>query len=79
MENKVQTESATKRELKTWTVHLAESDAEMESTEIEKERRIEEIKAGKVRHSDGSFYSAEDEHLFIIVVPTERENNIQHM
>ena len=52
--------------LKIWIIDL--NDQEDETV------KIAEIKAGKVKHQDGSFYSFEDSNLFICKVVISRDN-----
>lgn len=68
-----------KKELKTWTVIVDENDPEIKEPNKEAQRLINEIKAGKVKHKDGSFYSEEGEHLFVIRIITDKKDFVEEL
>ena len=64
IEKKIKVGLPQKRELKVWTVTVDETNPDIKDPDKEANRQIEEIKSGKVKYKDGSYYSEEDFHLF---------------
>ncbi len=62
------------KKIKTWTVIVDETKPEIKNSNEEANRLIEEIKVGKVKHKDGSYYSEEDDNFFLIrIITSKRE------
>ena len=63
-----------KKELRVWTVTVDETRPDIEDPDKEANKQIEEIKSGKVKHRDGSYYSEEDFHLLVIRIITNNRD-----
>lgn len=66
-----------KKKLKIWNIIVDQTNPEIEDTDNEKQRLIDEIETGKVRNEDGTFYSEDDAHLFIIRIITNDRNKVE--
>ncbi len=78
LEERLKGDCSQNKKLRIWHIIHDETAPEMKSkdTDTETQRLIDEIKAGKVTNKDGSLYSEEDEHLFIIRIITDNKNDL---
>lgn len=65
------------KKLKTWTVVIDETKPEIKDPNEEANRLIEKVKAGHVKHKDGSYYSEEDANFFLIRIITDKREFIE--
>lgn len=77
VEDKMKLELSPKKKLKIWTISVDQTNPEIKDTDKEAQRLIDEIKTGKERNKDGTFYSEDDAHLFIIRIITDDRNKVE--
>ena len=69
-------ELSPKKKLKIWKIIVDQTNSEIKDTDKEKQRLIDEIETKKARNEDGTFYSEDDAHLFIIRIITNDRNKV---
>jgi len=77
VEDKMKLELSPKKKLKIWTISVDQTNPEIKDIDKEKQRLIDEIKTGKTRNEDGTFYSEDDAHLFVIRIITNDKNIVE--
>ena len=70
-------ELSPKKKLKIWKIIVDQTNSEIKDTDKEKQRLIDEIETGNVRNEDGTFYSEDNENLFIIRIITNDKNRVE--
>lgn len=68
LERRLNFEPIQKKKIKIWQVPVDPDSREI--IDKQSNEKIDEIKSGKVQHLDGSYYSEEDLHMFLIIVCT---------
>jgi len=71
VEDKMKFELSPKKKLKIWKIIVDQTNPEIKDVDKEEQRLIDEIKTGKARNKDGTFYSEDDAHLFVIRIITD--------
>jgi len=63
------------KDLRVWILSIDETVPGIDIRE-EQERLIGEVKSGRVLSREGAFFSEEDDHLFIVCIVTDREEDL---
>ena len=75
MEEKIKLAVPKGKHLRVWILTIDETVPGIDIRE-EQEKLIAEVKSGRVLSREGAFYSEEDDHLFIVCIVTEREEDL---
>jgi len=77
LEERVKGELFPNKKLKIWNISVDQTNPEIKDIDKEKQRLIDEIKNGKARNKDDTFYSEDNENLFIIRIITNDKNRVE--
>lgn len=77
LEERVKGELSPNKKLKIWNISVDQTNPEIKDIDKEEQRLIDEIKNGKTRNNDDTFYSEDDAHIFVTRIITNDRNKVE--